>query len=98
MPSISPGLSAWLQPGVMGAGLAIIWAEVRAQGRRIDELRADMKASEVRQDKRIDELRVDMKASEVRQRQDIAELKADNRVLGEKLDRLLEGLLAARQP
>ncbi len=80
MPSISPGLSEWLQPGVMGAGLAIIWAEVRAQGRRIDELRADMKASEARQ------------------RQDIAELKADNRVLGEKLDRLLEGLLAARQP
>ena len=83
MPAIPPALSEWLQPGVMGAGLAIVWAEVRAQGRRIDELRADM---------------ADMKASEARQRQDIAELKADNRVLGEKLDRLLEGLLAARQP
>lgn len=80
MPSIPPALSEWLQPGVMGAGLAIVWAEVRGQSRRIDELRADMKASEVRQ------------------RQDIAELKTDNRVLGEKLDRLLEGLLAARQP
>ncbi len=81
MPSIiSPALSEWLQPGVMGAGLVIVWAEARAQGRRIDELRADVKASEVRQ------------------RQGIVELKADNRVLGEKLDRLLEGLLAASQP
>ena len=51
--------------------------------------------------KRIDELRADMKASEARQQQDMkelqAELKADNRALGEKLDRLVEALLTAKQ-
>ena len=57
----------------MGAGLAIVWAEVRAQGKRIDELRADMK-----------DLR--------------AEQREDNRALNEKLDRLVEALLTARQP
>ena len=57
----------------MGAGLAIVWAEVRAQGKRIDELRADMK-----------DLR--------------AEQREDNRALNEKLDRLVEALLTAKQP
>jgi len=42
------------------------------------------------QGKRIDKLREDMK--ELR-----AELKADNRVLSEKLDRLIETLLTAKQ-
>ncbi len=39
---------------MMGAGLAIVWAEVRAQGKRIDELRADMKdlRAEQREDNR----------------------------------------------
>ena len=36
----------------MGAGLAIVWAEVRAQGKRIDELRADIK--EIRAEQRED--------------------------------------------
>ena len=58
---------------MMGAGLAIVWAEVRAQGKRIDELRADMK-----------DLR--------------AEQREDNRALNEKLDRLVEALLTAKQP
>ena len=80
MPSFASELVDWLQPGAIGAGLAIVWTEVRAQGKPIDELRADMKASEERQ------------------RQDIAELKADNRALGEKLDRLVEALLTAKQP
>ena len=80
MPSFPSELVDWLRPGAIGAGLAIVWTEVRAQGKRIDELRADMKASEERQ------------------RQDIAELKADNRALGEKLDRLVEALLTAKQP
>lgn len=72
----------------------MIWYEVKAsearQGKRIDELRDDMKASETRQ-------RDDIKTLMVRQQQDMADLKADNRSLGEKLDRLLESLLAARQ-
>ena len=90
MPSLPAELVDWLQPGAIGAGLAIVWTETRAQGKRIDE-----------QSKRIDQLRDDMKASEERQRQDMAELraehKADNRALGEKLDRLLEALLTAKQ-
>ena len=80
MPSLPAELVDWLQPGAIGAGLAIVWTETRAQGKRIDE-----------QAKRIDELREDMK--ELR-----AEHKADNRVLGEKLDRLVEALLTAKQP
>ena len=75
----------------MGAGLAIVWTEVRAQGKRIDELRADMKEG-------FAQASADLQASEERQRQDVAELKADNRTLGEKLDRLVEALLIARQP
>ena len=50
MPSFSAELVDWLQPGGIGAGLAIVWTETRAQGKRIDE-----------QSKRIDELRDDMK-------------------------------------
>lgn len=69
----------------------MVWAEVRAQGRRIDELRADMKEG-------FAQASADLKASESRQRQDVAELKADNRALGEKLDRLVEALLTAKQP
>jgi len=79
-PCFSPELTNWLQSGFMGAGLAIVWAEVRAQGKRIDE-----------QGKRIDELRADIK--EIR-----AEQREDNRALNEKLDRLVEALLTARQP
>ena len=81
----------WLQPGAIGAGLAIVWTETKAQGKRIDQLRDDMKASEERQRQEMAELRDDMK--ELR-----AEHKADNRVLGEKLDRLVEALLTAKQP
>ena len=43
MPSFSAELVDWLQPGGIGAGLAIVWTETRAQGKRIDELRDDMK-------------------------------------------------------
>ena len=39
----------------------------------------------------------EVKASEARQGKWIDELRADNRSLGEKPDRLLESLLAARQ-
>ena len=105
MPLFPGELVDWLQPGAIGAGLAIVWTETRAQGKRIDEQgrRID------EQGKRIDQLRDDMKASEERQRQEMAELrhdmkelraehKADNRVLGEKLDRLVEALLTAKQP
>ena len=105
MPSFPPELGQWLAPSVVLAMLGLI---LGLQGKRIDELRADLKASEARQQQDIKELRADLKASEARQQQDIkelradmkelrAELKADNRALGEKLDRLLEALATVKQ-
>ena len=63
--------------------LVVNWLETKASEAR---LQAEIKASEARQAKRTDELREDMK-----------ELRADNRALGEKMDRLLETLLAAKK-
>ena len=94
MPPLPPGLSEWFGPSVVLAGLALL---LGLQGKRIDELREDMK--ELQADMK--ELRADLKASEARQHQDMkelrAELKADNRVLSEKMDRLIEALLTAKQ-
>ena len=98
MPSLPPELSQWLAPSVFLAMLGLI---LGLQGKRIDELRADMK--ELRDDMKegFAQARTDLKASEARQQQDMkelrAELKADNRALGEKLDRLVEALLTAKQ-
>ena len=87
MPPLPPGLSEWFGPSFVLAGLALL---LGLQGKRIDELREDMK-----------EIRADLKASEARQQQGMtelrAELKADNRVLSEKMDRLIEALLAVKQ-
>ena len=83
MPAVPSGLIDWLQPGAIGAGFAIVWTEVRGLHRRIDELREDMKASEARPGKRIDDLRT--------------EQREDNRALNEKLDRLVEASLTAKQ-
>ena len=105
MPPLPPGLSEWFGPSVVLAGLALL---LGLQGKRIDELRADLKASEARQQQEMKELRADLKASEARQHQDMkelraelkaenAELKADNRVLSEKMDRLIEALLTVKQ-
>ena len=105
MPPLPPGLSEWFAPSFVLAGLALL---LSLQGKRIDELRADLKASEARQQQEVKELRADMKeirsdlkASEARQQQGMmelrAELKADNRVLAEKMDRLIEALLAVKQ-
>ena len=76
-------MPSWLLPVLLTGGLTlltgalgVIWLEI--------------KASETRTGKRLDELRDDMK--ELR-----SEHKADNRALNEKLDCLVESLLAARQ-
>ncbi|MXY62128.1 MAG: hypothetical protein F4Y87_01515 [Synechococcus sp. SB0665_bin_28] len=79
MPAFPSGLIDWLQPGAVGAGFAIVWTEVRGLHRRIDD-----------QGKRIDELREDMKEG-------FAQSRADNRALNEKLDRLVEASLTAKQ-
>ncbi len=49
MPALPPELVAWLQPGAIGAGLAVVWADVRGHSRRIDDLREEIKANEARQ-------------------------------------------------
>ena len=94
MPSLPPGLEQWLPSGLVTAVLAMVWYEIKAsearQNKRIDELREDMKEG-------FAQFRAAMQASEARQREDMAQLKADNRALGEKLDRLVEGMFAARQ-
>ena len=93
MPPLPRGLSDWFAPSAFLAGLTLL---LGVQGKRIDELREDMK-----------ELRADLKASEARQQQEMkelqaelkaenADLKADNRVLSEKMDRLIEALLAVK--
>lgn len=90
MPPLPPGLGEWVQPGLLTGFFGVLWYAITTQAKRIDELRADIK-----------EIRSDLKASEARQearqREDMAELKADNRALAEKLDRLVESLLAAKQ-
>ena len=108
LPSFPSSLMEWVQPGAWGVIttlLAVNRLEIKAsearQAKRTDELRADMnrqmgdlmdelKASEARQAKRTDELRADMNRQ-------MGDLRADNRSLGEKMDRMLDALLAARK-
>ena len=61
--------------------------ELKASEARV---RDELKASEARQAQRTDELRADMNRQ-------MADLRADNRVLGEKMDRLLELLATVKQ-
>lgn len=60
------------------------------------DLKSDMRDMGTMLGQQIEMLKLDNMASETRLRQDIKELKADNRALNDKLDRLLENLLAAR--
>jgi len=52
-------------------------------------LKSEIKDSEIR-------LREEMKASEVRLREAISEVKGELKALGDKLDRVVESLLASR--
>ncbi len=69
------------------ASEARIRDELKASEARV---RDELKASEARQAQRTDELRADMNRQ-------MADLRADNRVLGEKMDRLLELLATVKQ-
>ena len=69
------------------ASEARIRDELKASETRV---RDELKASEARQAQRTDELRADMNRQ-------MADLRADNRVLGEKMDRLLELLATVKQ-
>ena len=72
MVSFPSELVDWLQPGAIGAGFAVVWAEIRSLHRRIDEVREDMKEG-------------------------FALARADTKALNDKLDRLVEALLTAKQ-
>ena len=87
-------MPSWLFPAVLTGGLslltgalAVIWLEIKTTKR---ELREDLKASEGRQQEAL-------KAMEARQREETRELRSDVKALGEKVDRLVESLLPARQ-
>ncbi|MYF19827.1 MAG: hypothetical protein F4226_08520 [Synechococcus sp. SB0678_bin_12] len=86
MPSLPSDLVDWLRPGAIGAAFAVVWGEIRSLHRRIDDLNRRFDD----QGKRIDELREDMKEG-------FAQSRADNRALNEKLDRLVEASLTAKQ-
>ncbi len=101
LPSLPSAVAEWLPPtawGAIGVFLAVNRMETKAGearlNQRMDEVkeefqagearvRDELKASEARQAQRTDELRADMNRQ-------MADLRADNRVLGEKMDRLLE--------
>ena len=98
MPSPPPSLlTEWLQPGAVVTGLlgglglmmtAFRGLETRLN-QRISELREDVKTSEAR-------LREEAKASEARQMEELRGVKAELKAMGDKLDRVLESLLAAK--
>lgn len=101
LPSLPSALGEWAEPSAWGAIttlLAVTWLETKASEARLKEeikasearLKEEFKASEARLNKRIDELKADMN-------QQISELRADNRALGEKMDRVLDALLAVKQ-
>ncbi|MCY4055496.1 MAG: hypothetical protein OXF67_06430 [Cyanobacteria bacterium MAG CAR4_bin_6] len=83
-------MPSWLFPAALTGGislltgaLAVIWAEI--------------KSSEARTAKQLDALRDDLKASEARQREEMREMRADMKALGEKMDRLVEGMMTVRK-
>ena len=108
LPSLPSAVAEWLPPtawGAIGVFLAVNWMETKASEARLNQhidevkeelqasearVRDELKASEARQAQRTDELRADMNRQ-------MADLRADNRVLGEKMDRLLELLATVKQ-
>jgi len=105
MPSLPTELGQWFAPsaflavaglilGLQGKRIDEQGKRIDEQGKRIDELRADLKASEARQQQDMKELRTEMKEGFAQCR---AEQREDNRALNEKLDRLVEALLTAKQ-
>ena len=98
IPSFPSELSQWLAPSAVLAVLGLI---LGLQGKRIDELRADLKASEARQQQDMKEFRAEMKEGFAQSRADLqaseARQREDSRALNEKLDRLVEALLTAKQ-
>ena len=59
-------------------------------------LHEEIQASEARQNKRIDEVKAEIRDVKTELKQDNAELKADVKAMDNKLDRVLEALVAAK--
>lgn len=59
MPPLPAGLREWFAPGVYVGVVVLLFG---ALNKRIDDLRADLKASEARQREEMRELRSDLKA------------------------------------
>jgi len=76
-------MPSWLFPAVLTGGLSLLTGALAVIW------------LEIKTTKR--ELREDLKASEDRQREEMRELRSDVKALGEKVDRLVESLLPARQ-
>ena len=76
-------MPSWLFPAVLTGGLSLLTGALAVIW------------LEIKTTKR--ELREDLKASEDRQREEMRELRSDVKDLGEKVDRLVESLLPARQ-
>ena len=83
--------------GLLLAACQFLKSEIRDSETR---LREDMKASEARQREELKaseaRLREERKAGEARQREALLEVKGELRSLGDKLDRVLGGALAAK--
>ena len=112
LPSLPSALGEWAEPsawGVITTLLAVNWLETKASearlNKRIDDLKADMnqQIGELRtgMNQQVSELKTDMnqQIGELRtgMSQQVSELRADNRALGEKMDRVLDALLAVKQ-
>lgn len=92
--------ATWIQPemlipfagllvafgGLLLATCQFLKSEIKDSETR---LREEMKANEVRQ-------REEMKAGEARQREALLEVKGELKALGDKLDRVVESVLASR--
>ena len=72
---------------------ASLHEEIQASETRLHE---EIQASEARQNKRIDEVKAEIRDVKTELKQDNAELKADVKAMDNKLDRVLEALVAGK--
>ena len=98
LPPVTPDLLAqWIQPGTLSAAFIALFVAV------VQGLKGDIRASEARLENAVQSLKEDIRASEVRQdkrigevREEIKELRTKMEALENKLDRVLESLLAVK--
>lgn len=88
--------AAWLQPEMLipFGGLLVAFGGLLLATCQF--LKSEIQASEVRLREEMTKQREETRAGEARQREALAEVKGELKVLGDKLDRLVESLLASR--